>query len=348
MEAGVRQGIFRIKDLRTFRAIALEVFHYQAEENPVYREFLLGIGADPSKVSEPEQIPFLPVELFRTHRVLCEGMGPGVIFESSITTGMEPSRHYVSEPELYEESFTCGFTGFYGAPENYCILALLPSYLEREGSSLVYMMDRLIGMSGHPESGFYLDQLGELSRMLGRRNRDGHPTLLLGVSFALLDLAEQYPMELGDHIIVMETGGLKGRRREMIRSELHKLLCAAFGTRSIHSEYGMTELLSQAYSNGAGLFRCPPWMRVLIRDTNDPLTILNAGGATGGRLEGYEPGAASGTSHIAGGINIIDLANLYSCSFLATGDLGVLYPDGSFEVRGRFDNADIRGCNLMV
>lgn len=340
MEAGVRQGIFKMEDTGTFRDTALEVFRFQAAANHVYREFIHGIGVDPTKVSELEQIPFLPVEFFRTHRVLCEpgesggtsGPGePALVFESSGTTGVEPSRHHVSDPLLYRESFTKGFTGFYGDPGQFCILALLPSYLERSDSSLVYMMDRLIAMSGHPESGFYLDQLEELAGMLDRRNRDRHPTLLLGVSFALLDLAEQHPMELGDHIIVMETGGMKGRRREMIRSELHGILCNAFGTRSIHSEYGMTELLSQAYSSGAGLFRCPPWMRVVIRDPNDPLTILRR-----------SPGT------ISGGINIIDLANLYSCSFIATGDLGVLYPDGSFEVRGRFDHADVRGCNLMV
>lgn len=341
MEAALRQGIFKIKDLWTFRVTALEVFQYQAAVNPVYREFIRGIGVDPPKVEELEQIPFLPVEFFSTHKVLCEGREPLVTFESSGTTGVDSSRHYVSDPELYRESFIPGFTGFYGDPHKYCILALLPSYLEREGSSLVYMMDHLIAMSGHPESGFYLDQLEELAHILDRRNRDGHPTLLLGVSFALMDLAEKFPVALGEHIIVMETGGMKGRRKELVRSELHGLLCAAFGKRSIHSEYGMTELLSQAYSTGNGLFRCPPWMKVLIRDPNDPLAILTPVPSPAGTSP-----FSKGT--VSGGINIIDLANLYSCSFIATGDLGVLYPEGSFEVRGRFDHADVRGCNLMV
>jgi hypothetical protein len=205
---------------------------------------------------------------------------------------------------------------------------LLPSYLERSGSSLVYMMEHLIRQSGHPESGFYLDNLAELSGVLQKRNADQHPTLLVGVSFALLDLAELHPMKLGDHILVMETGGMKGRRKELIRSELHDILSEALGVSSVHSEYGMTELLSQGYSKGSGLFLPPPWMRVLIRDPNDPLTLLSAGQA--------------------GGLNIIDLANLYSCSFIATGDLGKLHEDGSFEVLGRYDHSDIRGCNLLV
>jgi hypothetical protein len=331
MEAGPRQGIFRTENDRTFRKTTLEVFRYQADMNPVYREFIHGIGLDPVQVREPEQVPFLPVEFFRTHRVICGDVTPELIFESSGTTGMEPSRHYVADPQLYLESFTRGFNRFYGDPSGLCILALLPSYLEREGSSLVYMTERLIRISGHPDSGFYLDQWEELAGVLGRRNRDGQPTLLIGVSFALVDLAEKYAMELGNHIIVMETGGMKGRRKELVRDELHQILREAFHSEVIHSEYGMTELLSQAYSTGEGIFRCPPWMKVLIRDPNDPLSILS-------HLKGSQ----------TGGINIIDLANLYSCSFIATGDLGVLYPDGSFEVRGRFDHSEVRGCNLMV
>jgi phenylacetate-coenzyme A ligase PaaK-like adenylate-forming protein len=331
MEAVPRQGIFRIENDRTFRDTTLEVFRYQAAMNPVYREFIHGIGLDPKQVREPDQVPFLPVEFFRTHRVICGNVTPGLIFESSGTTRMEPSRHYVADPGLYQESFSRGFTSVYGDPSGLCILALLPSYLEREGSSLVYMMEHLIRMSGHPESGFYLDQGEKLAGVLGRCNRNGQPTLLIGVSFALLDLAEKYPMELGDHIVVMETGGMKGRRKELIREELHRILRKAFHSKVIHSEYGMTELLSQAYSTGKGIFRCPPWMKVLIREPNDPLSILS-------------PLKVSQS----GGINIIDLANLYSCAFIATGDLGVLHPDGSFEVRGRFDHADVRGCNLMV
>ena len=216
----------------------------------------------------------------------------------------------------------------YGSPENYCIVALLPSYLQRAGSSLVYMMDHLMGQSQHPESGFYLDNLDELSILLQRRNEDGQPTLLVGVSYALLDLADIAPLNLKDHIIMMETGGMKGRRREMVRGELHEALKKAFGLKTIHSEYGMTELLSQAYSSGNGLFYTPPWMKILIRDPNDPFSTVQQGQT--------------------GGLNIIDLANLYSCSFIATGDLGKTYADGGFEILGRFDHSDIRGCNLMV
>ena len=251
-----------------------------------------------------------------------------VVFESSGTTLATPARHHVANAILYRESFLKGFTSFYSAPEQLCILALLPSYLERAGSSLVYMMDRLTRLSEHPDSGFYLDNLEELSSILHRRNKDGYPTLLLGVSFALLDLAEKYPVPLGDHITVMETGGMKGRRKELVRSELHEILTHAFSVEAIHSEYGMTELLSQGYSPGGGIFRCPPWMDVLVRDVNDPLSLL-------------DPGQT-------GGLNIIDLANLYSCSFIATGDLGKRCEDGSFEVLGRFGHSDIRGCNLLV
>jgi len=229
---------------------------------------------------------------------------------------------------LYEKSFAKGFYHFYGDPQGYLILALLPSYLERSGSSLVHMMDRLIGNSDHPQSGFYLDNLQELTSVLERSKEERQPTLLLGVSFALLDLAEQYPMDLGNHCIVMETGGMKGRRKELIRGELHAQLASSFGLETIHSEYGMTELLSQAYSMGNGRFQAPPWMKIAIRDPNDPLTLLPA--------------------EESGGINIIDLANLNTCSFIATGDLGKKHTDGSFEVIGRFDHTDIRGCNLMV
>lgn len=251
-----------------------------------------------------------------------------VVFESSGTEGTTPSLHHVADASLYYKSFTTAFQQFYSDPYTYCILALLPAYLERSGSSLVHMMDHLIKDSGHPDSGFYLNNLEELASVLQKRNEDGFPTLLMGVSFALLDLAEKHPMSLGDHIVVMETGGMKGRRNEMVRSELHGELKTAFGMDAIHSEYGMTELLSQAYSKGEGLFYCPPWMKILVRDPNDPLSLLSAGQS--------------------GGINVIDLANLNSCSFLATGDLGKVFEDGSFEVLGRFDHSDIRGCNLLV
>jgi hypothetical protein len=279
-----------------------------------------------------------------------------LVFESSGTSGSTPSRHYLADASLYRRSFTECFRRFYNAPEKYCILALLPSYLERGGSSLVYMMNHLIGRSGHPDSGFYLDRLDSLAAILRKRRQDRHPTLLLGVSFALLDLAEQHPMELGDHTIMMETGGMKGRRKELVREELHRILTAAFGLPVIHSEYGMTELLSQAYAQGGGLFKAPPWMKILIRDPNDPLTILTPAGND--LRPDSHPGfkddsaidfpAGHQKNPASGGLNIIDLANLYSCSFIATGDLGTLYSDGRFEVTGRFDHADVRGCNLMV
>jgi len=328
METGIKERIFRINDEKTFRAAALEVFHFQAAHVPVYREYLSARKVDPDRVKEVEEIPFLPVEFFKSHRIICEEMEPEVVFESSGTTGETTAKHHVADASLYRESFLRSFYSLYGSPEELCVLALLPSYLERKGSSLVYMMDHLISWSKQTDSGFYLDNLEELSSVLKKRNQDGYPTLLLGVSFALLDLAEQFPVELGDHITVMETGGMKGRRKELVRGELHEILIRAFGIPAIHSEYGMTELLSQAYSAGQGIFRSPPWMDVMVRDPNDPLSLVDTGHT--------------------GGLNIIDLANLYSCSFIATGDLGKRFEDRSFEVLGRFDHSDIRGCNLLV
>jgi phenylacetate-coenzyme A ligase PaaK-like adenylate-forming protein len=326
--SGTIRDIFKIKNSRTFRAAALEVFYYQARHTPVYKDYLNALGVDPKKVSQLDQIPFLPIEFFKSHQVIVEWKKAEVVFESSGTQGTTHSLHHVADASLYHKSFSTAFRQFYSEPYTYCILALLPAYLERSASSLVHMMDGLITDSGHPDSGFYLHNLDELVSVLQKRNKDRFPTMLVGVSFALLDLAEQHSMILGDHIMVMETGGMKGRRQEMVRSELHKELKTAFGLDAIHSEYGMTELLSQAYSKGDGLFHCPPWMKVLIRDPNDPLTLLPAGQS--------------------GGINLIDLANLNSCSFVATGDLGKVFEDGSFEVLGRFDHSDIRGCNLLV
>lgn len=320
--------IFDIKNEQTFRAAALEVFRFQASAVPVYRDYLKALKVDPGAVEELEQIPFLPIEFFKSHTVLAEGVKAEAVFESSGTSGANTSRHHVADLGLYRESFLRSFFAFYGSPEELCILALLPSYLERENSSLVYMMDHLIRWSGHADSGFYLDRLDELAAVLQQRNNDQQPTLLLGVSFALLDLAEQHPMELWNHITLMETGGMKGRREEMVRGELHEKLCQAFDLKAIHSEYGMTELLSQAWSQGGGIFLTPPWMGVLVRDPNDPLSYM-----------------ADGQS---GGLNIIDLANRNSCAFIATADLGKRYEDGSFEVLGRFDHSDLRGCNLLV
>jgi phenylacetate-coenzyme A ligase PaaK-like adenylate-forming protein len=328
MDPAFHQAIFNIDNQETFRDMALKVFLYQARHTPVYGKYLNYLKIDPTQIKSLEKIPFLPVEFFKTQQVLGEGKKAETIFESSGTTLQTPAQHHIADLSLYEESFTRGFSRFYGAPESYCILALLPSYLERSGSSLVHMMNHLIGQSQHPESGFYLDNLEELSTCLQRRNGDGQPTLLVGVSYALLDLAERAPLRLKDHIIVIETGGMKGRRKEMVRGELHETLKKTFGLQHIHSEYGMTELLSQAYSSGNGLFYSPPWMNVLVRDPNDPFFIVPQGQT--------------------GGLNIIDLANLYSCSFIATGDLGKTHRDGGFEILGRFDHSDIRGCNLMV
>jgi len=274
-----------------------------------------------------EQIPYLPISFFKTHQVVRQGSALNRFFTSSATTGMVPSKHYVPRIDIYEESFRQAWELFYGPVENYCVLALLPAYLERTGSSLVYMAQDMIQRSGHPKSGFYLDQYQDLSETILSLEAAQTPTLLLGVTFALLDFADQYPMKL-KHTIVMETGGMKGRGREMIREEVHQKLSTAWGGLSIHSEYGMTELLSQAYSTGNGVFSCPPWMRVNLRDTEDPLTRLPEGQS--------------------GGIDIIDLANVDSCSFISTQDLGRLTAPGQFKVLGRFDHAEIRGCNLLV
>lgn len=319
--------IFRIKDQEDFRAVAVETFQFQYTHNPVYREFCDLLNTHPNLIREAEQIPFLPIEFFKTKRVYCKDEKADIIFSSSGTTSGNTSKHYVKDISLYQRSFRNGFEFFYGQPGNYCILALLPSYLEREGSSLVYMVNDLVHASGHPDSGFYLSDLPALSKKLQKLEKNQVPTLLIGVSYALLDLVEAFPMSLRN-TIVMETGGMKGRRKELVREDLHRRLYEGFGLESIHSEYGMTELLSQAYSQGHGFFRNPPWMKVLIRHTEDPLSLVENGRT--------------------GGINVIDLANLYSCSFIATQDLGRISRDGSFEVLGRFDNADIRGCNLMV
>lgn len=321
------QRIFSASESQDFENLALDVFHFQYQNCTVYQKFCDALDLDVNAVQALNNIPFLPVELFKKHQVVSFNGDPEIVFSSSGTTGSIRSTHYVYDLKLYEKSFLKSFRLFYGDPSDYCILALLPAYLEREGSSLVYMADQLIKASGHPLGGFHLNDLGVLNEKLKMLMDVDQKILLIGVSFALLDLAEQYPMPL-KNTIVMETGGMKGRRREMIRHELHQQLCDAFGQTVIHSEYGMTELLSQAYSKGDGLFTAPPWMRVLIRESNDPLAFVNDG--------------------CTGGVNIVDLANIYSCSFIATQDLGKINPDGSFEVLGRFDNSDVRGCNLMI
>jgi len=319
--------IFTISNQKQFEKIALKVFRFQYENNHVYRDFCDHLNVEVSSVKSLRHIPFLPIQFFKSHDVVS---GEGKIhetFTSSGTTGMVTSRHLVTDISLYEESYRRGFSQFYGNIEDYVVLALLPSYLEREGSSLIYMVKDLIDLSNNPESGFYLNQYAELIEKLTELDNAGQNVILIGVTYALLDLIEKHQFNL-KNTIIMETGGMKGKRREMIREELHEQLCKGFGVPAIHSEYGMTELLSQAYSLGNGVFECPPWMQIQIRDTEDALTYI-ADGKTGG-------------------INVIDLANINSCSFIATQDLGKKNPNNSFEVLGRFDNSDIRGCNLMV
>ena len=323
----LEERIFQINDKASFEKCSLEVFQFQYEQNPVYRKFCEHLKRNPGNVGSIEDIPFLPIEFFKSHDILCLDLPAEITFTSSGTTGMTPSRHLVPKLDIYEQSFRKAFELFYGKSSDYTILALLPSYLERTGSSLIYMADDLIRSSGNTESGFYLNDLNSLSAKLKKLDKAGKKTLLIGVSFALLDLVEKQDFQL-NHCTIMETGGMKGRRKELIRAELHEILKKGFGVSEIHSEYGMTELLSQAYSKGDGLFDCPPWMDILIRDPEDALT-LNALGKSGG-------------------INVIDLANLYSCSFIATQDLGKKFKNGKTEILGRFDNSDIRGCNLMV
>ncbi len=319
--------VFSIQNEQQFNDIALRIFRHQAENCKVYHDFISGLNIDPADVKAIHQIPFLPIEFFKSYKVLSSSASAEVTFTSSGTTGMITSSHLVTDVSWYTESFRAAFKLFYGDIENYTVLALLPSYLEREGSSLIYMADDLIKQSCNPDSGFYLYNHAELYHQLKKQQEAQTPTLLIGVTFALLDFVESYSINFPE-LIVMETGGMKGRRKEMIREELHEQLCKGFGVETIHSEYGMTELLSQAYSKGNGIFNCPPWMKIVTRDTNDPLELLQ--------------------NNKAGGINVIDLANINSCSFIATQDLGKVYSDGSFEVLGRFDNSDIRGCNLLI
>jgi len=317
--------IFSTRDIG-FEARALEVFQFQLKNNAVYGAFVKALGTDTSRVTALAQIPFLPVRFFKSMEVKTGEFEPEAVFESSGTTGMISSRHLVKDLSLYRESFTRGFELFYGPASEYCIIGLLPSYLERENSSLVLMVDDLIRQSGHPQSGFYLNEFDKLAAVLRELESREQKTLLIGVSFALLDFAEQYPIPL-KHTIIMETGGMKGRRKEMIRQELHAILQHSFSLSAIHSEYGMTELLSQAYSKGEGIYHCPPWMKILLRDDEDPLRVITSG---------------------SGVVNVIDLANIHSCSFIATDDAGKVYPDGSFEILGRVDGSDMRGCSLLV
>ena len=320
-----------------FEKLALEIFNFQYRQNAVYKAYADMIKLKPDKVANLTQIPFLPIRFFKTHAVKTTEFEPQIIFESSGTTQSLNSHHFIKDIELYKQSFAKAFELFYDPVNEWCIIGLLPSYLERKtrlptgmNSSLVFMVNELIRQSHHPQSGFYLNEYERLGSMLTELEKTSQKTILIGVSFALLDFAEQYSLPLRNTVI-LETGGMKGRRREIVRQELHNILKEKFAVDVIHSEYGMTELLSQAYSRGDGIFYCPPWMKVMIRDEEDPLLIK------------FEPGM-----QISGAMNIIDLANIYSCSFIATDDAGRLYPDGSFEVLGRIDNSDIRGCSLMA
>lgn len=319
--------IFTISSKKEFEKITLKVFRHQYDNNAVYRDFCNLLNKDKQNVKSIKEIPFLPIQFFKSHDVLSTKDPVTVTFTSSGTTGMVTSRHLVTNTDYYEQSFRLAFSQFYGNIEDYAVLALLPSYLEREGSSLIYMVEDLIKGSNNPDSGFYLHNYDELISKLTALDNAGQNVLLIGVTYALLDLIEKQDFKL-KNTIIMETGGMKGKRREMIREELHEILCKGFGVTKIHSEYGMTELLSQAYSLGDGIFECPPWMDILIRDTEDALSYID--------------------TEKTGGINVIDLANINSCSFIATQDLGKKYTNQSFEVLGRFDNSDIRGCNLMV
>ena len=320
-------NIFSIKNEIEFNKKALEVFKHQFKNNKVYRSFCDLLYIHPSDITKIEDIPFLPIQFFKQRKIVSSLDEVDEIFTSSGTTGSITSKHYVTDINLYKESYLKGFHHFYGDIEDYTVLALLPNYLERKGSSLVYMVDDLIRKSKQEESGFYLNNLEELAQKLTQLNHQHKKVLLIGVSFALLDLIEKHQFKL-TNTIIMETGGMKGRRKELIRNELHQLFSIGFGVEKIHSEYGMTELLSQAYSKGNGIFETPPWMKILTRDTEDALTIQPTGNT--------------------GGINVIDIANYNSCSFIATQDLGKTHHNNTFEIIGRFDNSDIRGCNLMV
>jgi phenylacetate-coenzyme A ligase PaaK-like adenylate-forming protein len=324
----ISEQIFAINEHNDvlFEQLALELFQYHAKKNETYRSFIGHLGVDPTLVLKLSEIPFMPISFFKRNTIGVFNAPPEAVFLSSGTTGMERSQHHVSSLAVYDESLFTAFNQFFGNVQDYCILALLPSYLERSNSSLVYMTQKLMKKSGHADDGFYLDRLTSLSKVLKKNSDKGVKTLLIGVTFALLELAEKHPQQL-KNCIVMETGGMKGKRKEMPREEVHSELKNAFGLTSIASEYGMTELLSQAYSMGNGIFKTPPWMRVYVRETTDPLAVSSRG---------------------KGVLNVIDLANIHSCPFIATQDLGHIHQDQSFEVIGRMDDSDVRGCNLMV
>lgn len=304
----------------------LRIFHFQYHNNAVYQSWCNHIGKTPENVHLVNTIPFLPVSFFKTHKVVCGDFEPELIFESSGTTATVNSKHFIKEEKLYEKSFLTGFRSFYGNVEDYCILGLLPSYLERTNSSLIKMTDVLMKLSRHPLSGYYLYNHGQLADVMKQLESEGQQTLLFGVTYALLDFAEAHAFPLR-HTIIMDTGGMKGRKKEMTRNEVHDYLKNRFSVNAIHSEYGMTELLSQAYAQKNGIYKSPSWMKMFIRDESDPLSVHN---------------------HGKGLINVIDMANIYSCSFIATDDIGTISANNSFELWGRRDNSDLRGCSQMI
>ena len=320
--------LFSIQNEADFLDAALSVFRYQYEKCAIYRRYVDMFRCDVNKIDCLEKIPFLPIEFFKTHQIIADGYTPQLTFSSSGTTGQHTSNHYVADKTLYEESFFRCFEYFVGKPEEFVILGLLPSYLERQNSSLVYMVNELIIRTKNSDSGFYLYNLEEFAQKLRKLSDSGQKIIVFGVGFALLDVVEKYRFDL-KNTLIFETGGMKGRKKEITREELHRILYQGFSVDIIYSEYGMTELLSQAYSTNGESFRCPPWMKILLRDMQDPLSIVLS-------------------ANKKGGINVIDLANLHSCSFIATQDVGKFRQDGSFEVLGRFDYSDIRGCNMLV
>lgn len=327
--------IFLVQE-NSFEQLALAIFHFQYDANTVYKSYVDALGIKPGVINKIEKIPFLPVSFFKTDKIKTGKFNAEKTFESSGTTHSVNSRHHIKDVSIYIESFTKAFENIYGDVAQWCILGLLPSYLEKGNSSLVYMVENLITKSPHPLSGFYLDDFDKLKETLISLEKGKQKTLLIGVTYALLDFAEKFPMKLS-HTTIMETGGMKGRRKELTRIEVHEQLKKAFEQKEIHSEYGMTELLSQAYAEKEGRFRCPKWMKVLIRDDEDPLTVQRS-----------QYGSQDNeTKPLTGAINVIDLANVYSCSFIATDDVGKLYPDESFEVLGRMDGSDLRGCSLL-
>ena len=323
----IRKDIFNINNDKQLNKISLQIFNYQLTHNIVYQTYIKELNINTSKIKHYKDIPFLPIDFFKTHKIISPNKKPETIFRSSGTSGMTRSEHHIADLSVYEKSFLQTFKLFYGKPEDYIFLALLPSYSEQDSSSLIYMVEKLMQISNNPDNGFYLYNHSQLNDKLSELEKQNRKTILFGVSFALIDFFENYYINLKNTIII-ETGGMKGRKKEIVREELHKIIKKATGLKHIHSEYGMTELLSQAYAKEENKYANPPWMKILIRDTNDPFSFL--------------------PKRQSGGINIIDLTNIYSCSFIETKDLGKLHPDNTFEILGRFDNSDIRGCNLMV